>query len=288
LDDLKDATEIEFKNRINSYEKLFDQKTALQQSIEDQNTKFRKIKQSQLDQAINCQNIWTACEHGDINFLKNEFSKLWWWQKKDFLNQQNQDGCTVLSLAVTYQHINCVKWLLVNGADATLPDKLGYQPIHWASKKGLEEVIMLLVNQHQCDVNAKGEFGRTPLHMAAHNGHPNICKFLIKKGANINSKTNELDGCLTPLHEAVMLQKTLVVVELLKSKSLNVNLVNGQNHSPLYCALLLGDTEIAAHLMVHSSWSLPTDKNDPNHISKLKQLKPCANEDGVKKFLSPF
>ena len=54
------------------------------------------------------------------------------------------------------------------------------------------------------DVNAKDEFGRTPLHDATFYGHKEIVELLIAKGADVNAKTSDEDNTpLTPLDGAI-------------------------------------------------------------------------------------
>ena len=55
---------------------------------------------------------------------------------------------------------------------------------------GHKEVVELLIDKG-ADVNAKGKYGRTPLHWAAHQGHWEIAELLIAKGADVNPKLND-------------------------------------------------------------------------------------------------
>ena len=63
------------------------------------------------------------------------------------------------------------------------------------------------VQQHLAagrDVNAKNDFGSTPLIAAAHEGHKEITKLLLATGADLNAKDN---GGATPLDYANAIQK---------------------------------------------------------------------------------
>lgn len=61
----------------------------------------------------------------------------------------------------------------------------------------IESVELLL--KEGADINVRNYCGRTPLHLAAFNGHVSTAEHLIRKGANINAK--EYLG-LTPLFMA--------------------------------------------------------------------------------------
>ncbi len=61
---------------------------------------------------------------------------------------------------------------------------------------------MILVsgfNYFSSDINAKDDLNNTPLYYAAKNGNKEICEFLLKHGALVNTPCS--DGN-TPLHAA--------------------------------------------------------------------------------------
>ena len=76
--------------------------------------------------------------------------------------------------------------------------------IHEAAAEGNIEVV----KQHLADgtdVNAKNEWGGTPLHYAALGGRKEVAELLIAKGADVNAKRS--DGS-TPLDRAIRLGQT--------------------------------------------------------------------------------
>jgi ankyrin repeat protein len=67
--------------------------------------------------------------------------------------------------------------------------------------------------QH-ADVNYRDDYGFTPLHQAAMNGHPQVVQALIEKGADVNVTDN---NGFTPLHQAAMYGREKVVELLLNN-----------------------------------------------------------------------
>ena len=49
----------------------------------------------------------------------------------------------------------------------------------WAANNGLADVCLALINKG-ADVNAKDEYGYTPLMWAANNGHRDVCILLLR------------------------------------------------------------------------------------------------------------
>ncbi|MBA3238142.1 MAG: ankyrin repeat domain-containing protein [Parachlamydiaceae bacterium] len=115
---------------------------------------------------------------------------------------------------------------------------------------------------------------------------PNMVQFLLKCNGDINAQTTDYKQ--TALHVAIEQGYLSVVIELIQWPLLNVNLVDASNHCPLFYAISLGRTDIAALIVGHASWKNPTDLNDPNSIAKLRLLKPTQDAEQVQKFLSKY
>lgn len=91
------------------------------------------------------------------------------------------------------------KRALRNGANIETKGKAdGFTPLHFASYKGHEAVISLLL-ENGTNINAKGDDGSTPLHAASSKGHEAIVALLLENGADC-SITNKKGK--TPLQVA--------------------------------------------------------------------------------------
>ncbi len=114
-----------------------------------------------------------------------------------------------------------------------------------AKEKGTSAASTTANNPPERDINAKDEFGRTPLHNAAIQGRRDLAEKLIAQGADIKSRDN---GGYTPLHGAAGFgQKE--VAEILIAQGADINAKNNDGDTPLYTAAAWGHKEVVALLI---------------------------------------
>ena len=104
--------------------------------------------------------------------------------------------------------------------DAVIEDN--QEPLHWASRKGYEIIVKLLLEICQPDVDKKDESGQTPLAQAALNGHDKVVKLLLEI-PQIDVNTANESG-QTPLSQAARNGHYKVVKLLLETEKAMVNL----------------------------------------------------------------
>ena len=98
---------------------------------------------------------------------------------------------------------NCVetaKLLIQRGANPALTSTNGSTALHFAARRGNDQVAELLVHHAKVDINSKDSAHMTPLHLACVSGNTDISRMLLDHGADIRAKSTEL---MTPLHTAV-------------------------------------------------------------------------------------
>lgn len=255
-----------FNEQVEEFNTLFDKKT----SLTEKSNKLEKELQSECKKLLEekedllrpkVKDIFTACQLGDHNFISREIAKKWFFQKTSFVNQFHDEGYTPLHLACSHNyiecikihlvcshnHLECVKILLRNRAYPMAVDTHGYQPLHWAAKMGNDKEVECLLKdpRKKSFINGRGEYDRTPLHMAVFNRWIDIAALLIKNGADVNAQSNDEEQGVTPLHYAVE-QGNLEMVRLLTSfEQLNVNIKNSKGFTPLHYSLIDGNDDIA-------------------------------------------
>ena len=116
----------------------------------------------------------------------------------------------------------------------------GMTVLMWAVYQGHADVAKLLINKG-ADINAKLDGGKTVLMFAAHRGRPSIGKLLIEKGADVNAKSKYGSTALI----TAAANGHLDVVELLIEKGADVNVNAGNGATALKLAQQAGHAEIA-------------------------------------------
>ncbi|CAF24338.1 ankyrin repeat domain-containing protein [Candidatus Protochlamydia amoebophila] len=303
LNQLKKELKENFRKKTQEYDDLFARKQTLtmqeyelRKELEPQLEKLKAEKNRLLSQLKVC-DIFTACQLNDDQFLEQNLAKLGTWNlftrpcsKEAFVNQVHASGFTPLHSACYHNHLKIVKILLKNGANVAALDRYQYQPIHWAAKKGAYSVVKYLLDRIDRDnkkglVNARGEYGRTPLHMSVFNGRVQTTQLLIEEGADINAQAGLDEHLLTPLHYSVIQGNVKMVKILTSYDELDVCVKDSKGYTPLYHAVTDGHVAIVEYLLNHRSWRNPLDSQDPNSLVSLVKAPKRKNEEDIQRLL---
>jgi ankyrin repeat protein len=97
--------------------------------------------------------------------------------------------------------------LIKHGADPNIKTKHdGRTPLHLAAAEGHLAVVAI---RYGALIDVKDYFGMTPLYLAVKEGHVDITWFLLRKGANPNVYSEQ--GCETPLCGAAFHGQTTIL-----------------------------------------------------------------------------
>jgi hypothetical protein len=142
---------------------------------------------------------------------------------------------TPLIIAAQSCNIEIAELLIKRGADVNLKGGtwIGTPLLEAATKSSEPQcfAIMNLFIEHGANVNLKsGGYDATPLHMSAHSGNLEACELLIKKGADINSKSKR--GA-TPLHSACISGHPTICKLLIESGA-DIDAEDNKGDTPLF------------------------------------------------------
>ncbi|KAI4800873.1 hypothetical protein KUCAC02_007016, partial [Chaenocephalus aceratus] len=123
---------------------------------------------------------------------------------KNLINlTEPQEGTGALCVAMSANNQDLVSFLLSQGANPNIQDKMGRTPAMLTAEHG-NDVIMTLLIQNNANLRLQDSEGKdmgvvnmeecTPLHYAAATGNANCCKFLAQRGCN--PKLKNLEGLL--------------------------------------------------------------------------------------------
>ena len=186
-------------------------------------------------------------------------------------NLTDSKGRNCLHLACRYGDIESIHGLFAESADAkkmvSCRDISGNTSVHYAARYGREIVLEILIKGERTkghvDINEKGQFGMSALHMTACFGHISCTRFLTEHGARVNSTDKE---GRTPLHAAAHRGCFESVQHLLESGS-DCMTVDEQNRTALHYAASL-------------SVAMPRPHVSPPSVVKCNSLH-CFHQAGV-------
>uniref|UniRef100_A0A8C0IPB7 Ankyrin repeat domain 29 n=1 Tax=Chelonoidis abingdonii TaxID=106734 RepID=A0A8C0IPB7_CHEAB len=157
-------------------------------------------------------------------------------------------GTTALMVASHYGHIECVRELVLQGADINLQRESGTTALFFAAQQGHNDVVRFLF-----EFGASTEFrtkdGGTALLAACQYGHTRVVETLLKHGANIHDQLR--DGA-TALFLAAQ-GGYLDVIRLLLSSGAKVNQPRQDGTAPLWIASQMGHSEIVRVMLLRGA-----------------------------------
>ena len=270
-----------------------------------------------LTDSINHTPLYYAIEYGYIGIAKLIT------EHRSYLMPSDSNNPNHINNLITLRSVKVptIAFLLNRGANInsqTSKEDGQKTPLHKAVFHDNSEMVRALVGYSNLNVNLTDNKNHTPLYYAILDGHVGIARlitghpsysmpqntddpnhidklitlfngkiattaFLLEKGANINSQTSIKDHKRTLLHNAVISVNIELVSFLIEHSSLDVNITDIMNHTPLYYAVENGHFDIAKLITKHPSYSMPPNHDDPNHIDNLITL--CNGKIATTAFL---
>ena len=141
-------------------------------------------------------------------------------------NAQNNEGKTPLFIADTDE-----KKTILRAAGGLMM----FRSIHDAAEKGTVDDVRFFIDQ-SVDVNEKGEYEQTPLHVAAEsNPDIGVLKYLIEQGADVGAKDQ---AAMTPLHWAAYKNPSADVLKTLIEHGADIGAKDQFEQMPVHYAAM--------------------------------------------------
>ncbi|HQO09253.1 MAG TPA: ankyrin repeat domain-containing protein [Clostridiales bacterium] len=153
-------------------------------------------------------------------------------------------GLMDIKTAVTNGDLTLVR-SMIEGDKSLLESKIDtyFTPLNLASYEGKTDIVKYLLSKG-ADIDTKDKEGSNPLQNAAARGHFEIVKLLVEKGSNVNYKD---DNGVTPLHFGCM-SGNLDIVKYLVEKGADLNATSKIGRKPAVDAVFGGNFEVLKYL----------------------------------------
>ncbi|GAA6213592.1 ankyrin repeat and SOCS box protein 2-like isoform X1 [Lates japonicus] len=166
---------------------------------------------------------------------------------------------TALLLAVSCEHLSCVRCLLEAGADPDISSKNKETPLYKACELENMDMVSLILS-YGATVNQRCGQGWTALHEAVSRNNTQLCEVLLRAGAAINPPNTY---SITPLTVAAQQGQMRALCYLIE-KGADVNMQTCDGVTALHEASKNGHKEIVAVLLTKNA-----DANKPTNSGLL-------------------
>ena len=112
------------------------------------------------------------------------------------VQETDNDGWTALHESGGKGNNKLFKFFTEKGTDIQLKTKDGQNCLHIAAENGHLNLCKTLVEEHNFDVQLADSYGWTALHRSAKKGRYELLQFLTDKGTDIQLKTKDGQNCL--------------------------------------------------------------------------------------------
>lgn len=196
---------------------------------------------------------------------------------------KDEDGATPLYFAAKSGHANAARVLIDRGARVDEPDTQGNTPLVAAANAGCVPLVRLLVNAH-AKVDAKGKAARTPLFWAT---AVETAEALVEAGAAVQARDQWGNS---PLHVAAE-RGNAPLVEFLLARGADANAMNGKGRTALHWA---ADRQVVEVLLRNGADPVRRDKGGmtPRDVAQTEGRRDVAKalgeRTGRRRWWSPW
>ena len=155
-------------------------------------------------------------------------------------------GWTALFCCTLYGSYDLFAYFAVEGADIYHKDNDGSNCLHIAALNGHLNLCKKLKDKHYFDVDMANKNGRTAIHCSAIYGSNELFKYFADVGADINCKTNGGWNCL---HFAAREGHLKLCKILIDQYKFDVHMATNDDWTVLHCSVKSGDFELFSYFL---------------------------------------
>ncbi|KAH0565685.1 hypothetical protein GP486_000925 [Trichoglossum hirsutum] len=168
----------------------------------------------------------------------------WWISGFANVDRENQEGESLLGLAVAGGFASITEELLTKGVDVNVQGGGFGSALQTASYRGHDQIVQWLLEKG-ADVNAQGVRHSNALQAASYKGHGQIVQRLLEGGADVNMQGGHYGNAL----QAASAGGHDQIVQRLLEKGAEVNMQGGDYGNALQAASARGHNQIVQRLL---------------------------------------
>jgi ankyrin repeat protein len=169
--------------------------------------------------------VYIAAEAGKLPVLK-------WTVSKGLSVEEPDSGGTTPLIRAAGRNLDCVQFLLDQGANLNAHGKQGDSALSQAISRDKLDVFKFLIAKG-ADIGGVDSNNATLLLLSARKRSPEFARILLGKGADLNAKDKR---GLTPLHRAADTRSAIETLKLLLEKGADRSAKDKDGKTPLDCA----------------------------------------------------
>lgn len=162
------------------------------------------------------------------------------------VNGRNNEGNTALNTAIEYRYKDIADLLVQHEANINLPDEKDYTPLMKAVYD--IDLVKFLVKKG-ADINYKTNDGVTPLFSAVDSGNIETVDYFLSIKANVNDRLHDGTTALMRSMWRIPDKNKSEIVKKLLQHGVDVNNYNNDGTTSLMLAAIFGDEEIITYLV---------------------------------------
>ncbi|XP_067667463.1 ankyrin repeat domain-containing protein 50-like [Haliotis asinina] len=112
------------------------------------------------------------------------------------INSRGMNAKTPIMVAAIEGQREVFDLVMSKGGDASLVDKNGDSILHWVCRGGQVEMVKYVISLNFTDINSRGQFGKTPMMVAAAQGHRRVFDLIMSKGGDASLVDKNDDNIL--------------------------------------------------------------------------------------------